>query len=71
MIEVSKSETLKHDLNLTNVNLSVLLEKLIQRQIFLIEDKNLKTELKIDKGINIVADEEKYQGLLIILLIMR
>lgn len=59
MIEVSKSETLKHDLNLTNVNLSVLLEKLIQRQIFLIEDKNLKTELKIDKGINIVADEEK------------
>lgn len=59
MIEVSKSETIKQDLQLTTINISKLLEKLVQRQIFLIEDKNLKTVLNIDENINVVADEEK------------
>lgn len=59
MIEVSKSETLKQDLYLTNINLSHLIENLVKRQIFLIEDKNLKIVLKIDENISIIADEEK------------
>lgn len=59
MIEVSKSETLKQDLYLKNINLSILIDSLVKRQIFLIEDKNLKTVLDIDENISIVADEEK------------
>ncbi|MBC5996899.1 two-component sensor histidine kinase [Romboutsia ilealis] len=59
MIEVSKSETLKQDLYLTNINLSNLIDNLVKRQIFLIEDKNLKTVLNIDSNIAIIADEEK------------
>ena len=59
MIEVSKSETLKQDLYLININLSHLIENLVKRQIFLIEEKNLKTVLKIDENISIIADEEK------------
>ena len=59
MIEVSKSETLKQDLYLTNINLSKLIDDLVKRQIFLIEDKNIKTILNIDKNISILADEEK------------
>ena len=59
MIEVSKSETLKQDLYLTNINLSNLIDNLVKRQIFLIEDKNLKTVLNIDEDISILADEEK------------
>ena len=59
MIEVSKSETLKYDLYLKNINLSKLIESLVKRQIFLIEEKNLNTVLEIDDNISIIADEEK------------
>lgn len=59
MIEVSKAETLTQDLHLSNVNLSKLLYKLVSRQIFLIDEKNLKTEFDIDENIIINADEEK------------
>ena len=59
MIEISKADNLRHDLNLKSVNLSVLLDKLVQRQIFLIENKKLKTNLHIEDNINIIADEEK------------
>lgn len=59
MIEVSKSETLKYDLYLKNINLSKLIDSLVKRQIFLIEEKNLNTVLEIDDNISIIADEEK------------
>lgn len=59
MIEISKADNLRHDLNLKSVNFSVLLDKLVQRQVFLIENKKLKTNLKIEDNINIIADEEK------------
>ena len=47
MIEVSKHEILETDLSLTKVNLSVLLEKLIKRHQFLLEEKNMKVILNI------------------------
>ena len=59
MIEISKAESLKQDLNLSNINLSSLIDKLVKRQIFLIEEKNLKMELNIDENITVIADEEK------------
>lgn len=59
MIEVSKSEILEADLVLTKVNISELLKKLVERQMFLIEDKNIKTVLKIDDNIFINCDEER------------
>ncbi|SCI15477.1 Sensor histidine kinase YycG [uncultured Clostridium sp.] len=59
MIEISKTENLKQDLNLSSINLSNLLDKLVKRQIFLIEEKNLKMELNIDENITVIADEEK------------
>ena len=59
MIEISKADNLKHDLNLKSINLSILLDKLVQRQIFLIETKKLKTNSLIQDNIDIIADEEK------------
>ena len=59
MIEISKSEILETDLVLTKVNISKLLEKLVERQIFLIEEKHIKTVLKIEDNILINCDEER------------
>lgn len=59
MIEVSKSEILEQDLTLKDVNLSELLNKLVKRQQFLIEEKNLNTILNIEDNIYIKCDEER------------
>ncbi|MGL5348514.1 MAG: sensor histidine kinase [Peptostreptococcaceae bacterium] len=59
MIEVSKSEILETDLVLTKVNISKLLEKLVERQMFLIEEKHIKTLLKIEDNVLINCDEER------------
>ncbi|MEG1310577.1 MAG: HAMP domain-containing sensor histidine kinase [Romboutsia sp.] len=59
MIEVSKCEILEKDLSLTKVNLSNLLHKLLKRQLFLIEEKNIKTVLKIQEDIFIECDQER------------
>ncbi|MGL6108052.1 sensor histidine kinase [Romboutsia sp.] len=59
MIEISKSEILETDLSLKNVNLSELLNKLVKRQTFLIEEKNIKTILKIEENMYVKCDEER------------
>lgn len=59
MIEISKCEILEKDLYLKKINLSKLLYKLVNRQAFLIEEKNIKTELNIDDDIFIECDEER------------
>lgn len=59
MMEISKCEILEKDLYLKKINLSKLLYKLVNRQAFLIEEKNIKTELNIDDDIFIECDEER------------
>lgn len=59
MIEVSKCEMLEIDLKLSNVNLSKLLERLLQRQTFLMEEKNMKINMNIEEDIYIKCDEER------------
>ncbi|HSQ89466.1 HAMP domain-containing sensor histidine kinase [Romboutsia sp.] len=59
MIEVSKCEILEKDLTVSKVNLSKLLNRLVQRQMFLIEEKNIKTTLKIEEDVYVQCDEER------------
>ncbi|CEH34979.1 sensor histidine kinase [Romboutsia lituseburensis] len=59
MIEVSKSEILEQDLILKDVNLSELLKKLVKRQQFLIDEKQLETILNIEESLYVKCDEER------------
>ncbi|MDK2585270.1 HAMP domain-containing sensor histidine kinase [Romboutsia sedimentorum] len=59
MMEISKCEILEKDLVVSEINLSALLDRLIKRQTFLIEEKNLDTILNIEKDIYITCDEER------------
>lgn len=59
MMEISKCEILEKDLYFKKVNLSKLLYRLVNRQTFLIEEKNMKTELNIEDDIFIKCDEER------------
>ena len=59
MMEVSKSEILITELNLNKVNFSELLNKLVHRQMFLIEEKYLNVDLQIQENISVKCDEEK------------
>lgn len=59
MMEVSKSEILITELKLTKVNFSELLNKLVHRQMFLIEEKYLNVDLQIQENISVKCDEEK------------
>ena len=59
MMEVSKSEILITELNLNKVNFSELLNKLVHRQMFLIEEKYLNVNLQIQENISVKCDEEK------------
>ncbi len=59
MMEISKCEILEKDLYFKQINLSKLLYKLVNRQAFLIEEKNMKTELNIEDDIFIECDEER------------
>ncbi|MDB8790765.1 HAMP domain-containing sensor histidine kinase [Romboutsia sp. 1001216sp1] len=59
MIEVSKCEILETDLTLDTVNLSNMVENIIKRQVFLIEDKNLNTVIDIEKDLYVKCDEDR------------
>lgn len=61
MIEVSKHEILESDLALTKVNLSNLLEKLIKKHQFLIEEKNMNVVFKIENDIYVNCDEPRIE----------
>ena len=61
MIEVSKHEILESELALTKVNLSNLLEKLIKKHQFLIEEKSMNVILKIENDVYIKCDETRIE----------
>lgn len=61
MVEVSKSEILVTDLRYENINFSELVEKLIKRQSFLIEEKNLNLNTNISKDIFVKCDVERIE----------
>ena len=59
MMEISKGEILESDLKFEVIDFSELLKNFIDRQSYLIEDKNLKLICKIEKNLSIKADREK------------
>ena len=59
MMEVSKMEILEKDLNFEVINFTELINNLVQKQIYLIENKNLNLVCKVDKNLVIKADIEK------------
>src|SRR5699024_7857164 len=61
MIEVSKHEILESDLSLKKVNISNLIEKLIKKHQFLLEEKNMNVVFKIENDIYIKCDEPRIE----------
>lgn len=59
MMEISKNELLEKDLKLEYINLSELLKGLVNRQSYLMEEKNLELVYKVDNNLTIRADREK------------
>lgn len=59
MMEISKNELLEKDLKIEAINLSEMLKELVNRQSYLIEDKNLKLIYKVENKLYIKADREK------------
>lgn len=59
MMTVSKADILEAELNIEKIDLSQLIVRLIKRQAFLIEEKNIKANINIVPNIFIEADEEK------------
>ena len=59
MLEISKNEILESDLKIENINFTSLLKELVNRQSYLIENKNLELVCKIEENLNIKADREK------------
>ncbi|MFI3209499.1 MAG: HAMP domain-containing sensor histidine kinase [Peptostreptococcaceae bacterium] len=61
MVEVSRSEIIASDLNKRKINLGDLLKRLVNRQIFLIEEKNTSLKLDIMDDIYIECDIERIE----------
>ncbi|CEN22967.1 two-component sensor histidine kinase [[Clostridium] sordellii] len=59
MIQISKFEILEKKSEVTDINLTYLINRLIKRQIDLIEVKDIILEVKMDENITIRADEER------------
>lgn len=59
MIQISKFEILEKKSEVTDINLTYLINRLIKRQIDLIEAKDIILEVKMDENITIRADEER------------
>lgn len=59
MMEISKNELLEKDLKIEAINLSEMLKELVNRQSYLIDDKNLKLIYKVENKLYIKADREK------------
>lgn len=59
MIQISKFEILEKKSEVTDINLTYLINRLIKRQIDLIEGKDIILEVKMDENITIRADEER------------
>lgn len=61
MVEVSKSEILINELRLSNVNFTQMIYKLVERQSFLIEQKNIHKKLDLLDDVYINCDVEKIE----------
>lgn len=59
MMEISKNELLAKDLKIETINLSEMLRELVNRQSYLIEDKNLNLIYKVEDKLTIKADKER------------
>lgn len=61
MVEISKSEILINELRLSNVNFTQMIYKLVERQSFLIEQKNIHKKIDLLDDIYINCDVEKIE----------
>lgn len=61
MIQVSKFEILERKSEIKEIDLANLIDLLIKRQIYLIEEKEISLDLKMTKGLFIKADEERIE----------
>lgn len=59
MMEISKNELQEKDLKIEVINLSEMLKQLVNRQSYLIENKNLNLVYKVEDKLFIKADKEK------------
>ena len=59
MMQISKNEILERNLNIIEINLGDLLNELVNRQSYLIEEKNINLTLDINDNLIIKADKEK------------
>lgn len=59
MMEISKNELQEKDLKIELINLSEMLGQLVNRQSYLIENKNLNLVYKVEDKLFIKADKEK------------
>lgn len=59
MMQISKNEILERNLNIIEINLGDLLNELVSRQSYLIEEKNINLTLDINDNLIIKADKEK------------
>ncbi|GAA0704977.1 HAMP domain-containing sensor histidine kinase [Paraclostridium ghonii] len=59
MIQVSKFEILEKKSEIKEIDLNNLINRLIKRQMYLIEEKNLNLSVKSESNIFIKADEER------------
>lgn len=59
MMEISKNEFLEKDLKFEVINLSDMLKELVNRQSYLMEDKNMELVYKVENKLLIKVDREK------------
>lgn len=60
MIEISKTDILSASFDPKTLNIKELVEVILKRQEFLIDEKNIKTSVKISDSATIYADKDKF-----------
>ena len=60
MIEISKTDIMSASFNPTTIKIKELVEVILKRQEFLIDEKSLKTTVRIDDNSVIYADKDKF-----------
>lgn len=60
MIEISKTDIMSASFKPSSIKINDLVESIIKRQEFLIDEKNLKISIKIDSDALIYADKDKF-----------
>lgn len=60
MIEISKTDIMSASFNPTVLKIKELVEVILKRQEFLVDEKNIKTRVIIDENATIFADKDKF-----------